>query len=294
MAENLTPAQYRFIERVQKEELRITNREQKVNVLSVYLDQAKSLLSFIASSPANVFTNTKDAIKRFAEIDLFISNFNEEIAPVLESGEDQMIELSAFQTEEILLAANFSFSFGAEFARGTDKLIKDTRKYNNNFSLAESIWGEDKRDQFYKQILDGINSGLGRNEITNILEDRLLKKGNGGQFYNVERILDTEYNNVYRLGKVEAAREWNNESDGNDPIIYTWNLSPAHKVKDICDDLEGGYELESQVPSTPHPNCKCYSGQKFKSDFTGRMKSLRVRGGVYKSPNYKNQQALMV
>lgn len=291
----LSNQQYNFIQRIQREEEFQTKRTEKIKVLGIYLDQADTILSLLARSSAAVFSNPEDAIRRFAEIDLIIDTFNPRISNAIEDGEDSILELTADQTVELLSRAQYAFTFGAEFVTNTKNLIDDTRKYRDGqFTLSDAIWGKDKRDQFYKGILDDINAGRDRQEITNKLEDSLLKKGNGGQFYNVERVLDTEYNRAYNLGKIEATRGWNNDPDIQDELGYVRELSSAHKVKDICDELAGFYRTKGEVPANPHPNDLCITRQMFLSDWTGKIKVLKFSKGIYKSKEFKNQQTFMV
>ena len=106
----LSNQQYKRIQKIQKEEELQVKRREKVKVLGIYLDQADTLLRILFNSSAAVFSNPSDAIRRFAEIDLVIDSFNPRISSAIEDGEDNILELTADQTTELLSLANYSFT----------------------------------------------------------------------------------------------------------------------------------------------------------------------------------------
>lgn len=81
------------------------------------------------------------------------------------------------------------------------------------------------------------------------LQDGVVPAGSVN--YNAFRIARTEINRTYRMSSVllQKGKPWVRG--------FKWNLSPAHKLTDECDDFVGVYKDERDLPQ-PHPNCMCY------------------------------------
>lgn len=289
----LTIQQYNVLERLHRSEELSTKKAGKVNVTSLYLQQANQIIGYLSSFEAETFRSKSEATRMLARLDLLIDTYKEPITEVIESAEDTLIVLNAKQATDTVKAANYTFSFGTEFVAKTKKVIIDKRHYEKGFwYLSDSVWGEQKKGELYAEVLKGINTGQPKKELISKLEDRLTKQGQGGQYHKVQRVLDTEFNNVYNIGKLESTRAWNAENQ--DKILFGRKVSSAHKVSDICDEIAGVYAAEKDVPANPHPNCRCISFQVFASDYTDKIKKIKSTGGFFKSTNYKGQQTQLL
>jgi len=79
------------------------------------------------------------------------------------------------------------------------------------------------------------------------------------QLYNIKRITRTETARILNTAVVESHKD--------DPFVvgFKWNLSPAHKIKDVCDryasvdfGLGKGVFPKGKLPVyVAHPNCMC-------------------------------------
>ncbi len=86
------------------------------------------------------------------------------------------------------------------------------------------------------------------------------------QLYNIRRITRTETSNIYHQMVIQSYKD-NEFLKG-----YKWKLSPAHKIKDICDEyanvdfgLGKGVWPKDKVPQRkPHPHCTCIIEPVFK------------------------------
>ena len=132
--------------------------------------------------------------------------------------------------------------------------VKPTRSW----PLSQRIWGEDKRNAIYKKIISDANAGKSPSQIVDELQIKLKEANEGGQYYQAERIVDTELQRAYSEGKFQQGVEVA-EATG-EKLYYARKLSPAHRVPCICEDLVGRYPLDQadadvRVPS--HPFCAC-------------------------------------
>lgn len=86
------------------------------------------------------------------------------------------------------------------------------------------------------------------------------------QLYNLKRIARTETANIYHTMVIE------NWKDNEFVIGYKWKLTPAHKIKDICDEyanvdfgLGKGVFPKDKIPGkVAHPHCTCIIEPVFK------------------------------
>jgi hypothetical protein len=279
----LTPAQYRNIQSSQREELARVKKQQKVKVYSTYLKQANSVIELLGKLPESAYLSRSDFLKNIVRVDKQLDLFNEQITPVIRTSIFSVGMLGYEHTLDFATAALL------EYAIPDNPLKFYTNKVNSpvpnsNFQLSKSIWGERNRDKIYADTLKLIESGKPRNEISKMLETKLKDKS-GSQFYRVNVVLDTEYNRIYEETGFKSTKELNEQTDQE--ILWVRTLSAAHKVEDICDDLEGAYRFSDDVPQNPHPQCACIKSRVFAEDYKGTIKELKFKKGVYR--NSKNQ-----
>lgn len=108
-----------------------------------------------------------------------------------------------------------------------------------------------------------VQKAFGQTRAVNVARDvqaLFTKKGQRNLVFNIERVLITESNRVYRRGALEAFRE-------TGAIGSRWNLAAAHPRPDICDDHatadkhglgSGGYPLDEYPDYPAHPLCLCF------------------------------------
>jgi hypothetical protein len=352
----------------QTRELNAVKREEKINILSVYLDQSDEILEYMDTLPDDVYTDRVLMINELARIDESIDSFNVDIYPTLLGGilgvsilgtqhvNDDIVRagrdaimISPQKLDDIVSKIETQYlkdlqllkDLGIYEARNYSKIIERTvtaggDRYNRmmekatriqdpaqrtrvmqavvnyadstdprgaairqyarlydvkptvDFRLSRSIWDTSKRDEIYKTVINGVNSGQSKKEINDNLQ-RYLKESGDGAYYRAERVIDTELQRAYNYAELETTRSYNVEFP-DDRLLIVQSLSPLHVVPDICDDLEGIYDpVEGKVPEIPrHPNCICLETTVFASD----LKKEKVRteeGDIFKSTKFDKQ-----
>ena len=163
------------------------------------------------------------------------------------------------------------------YADSTDPIGLQVRKMGNlygvepkvDYKLSESVWGSGKRDEVYNKIFKGVASGKTKTQITEELATQLKQSGVGGSYYKASRTVKTELNNSYLQGTKEYS-QYIQDTKGVE-LLLRREVSPAHSVPDICDNLVGTYTIMS-APDNPHPLCQCRTHPIFAEDNRGEIK----------------------
>lgn len=256
----LSNSQYKQIGLDNQVEFRTLSREEKIVDMGVYLSQSDRLLALMDGVPDSVYEDEDEVKALFGRVDLRVDEFNNEITPVIQGSQSNIVDLSFSQIITFGLLADAIVRIP-----DSDKLVvmeslrepigsTARTQLSSGFELSSSIWGEENRLSLYKSVLDDVQTGVKKNDIIRNLEDYLTRSGQGGQYYKAERVVDTELQRAYTRGTIESTRSFNDESELE--LVYVRRLSPAHKVPDICDDLEGVYRAGEPIPEVPsHPWC---------------------------------------
>lgn len=110
-------------------------------------------------------------------------------------------------------------------------------------------------------VSDELKAKMGLNAAAKMGDQgAALFTGEGNPLFNAKRLFRTEMNRAYSEAYRASCREI-------DAIGMKWNLSPSHKVTDICDVLAtqdvyglgpGVYPMNNLVPKPAHPLCMCF------------------------------------
>lgn len=230
---------------------------QKRGVVRTYLNQGIEMIKIFQNVIPNTINNPSrsDLISWFSIIDDETANFGQVLGSNIRDSELAIIELGGLQTQDIAGRKGLQFRLSGDFGIRTQKSIENV----GSFDLSTNVWGTKSKTKLYQNVQQVINLGATKSEVTSYLENYLLNSPSRGQFYNVTRVVDTEFQRAYFQGSIKGSREFNQtfEQVGS-KIAYIRSLSPSHKIADICDSLVGVYDTTKDVPEIPsHPNCKC-------------------------------------
>jgi hypothetical protein len=230
-------------------------------------------------------------LSELAGVDATIDDFTDASSTQIRRMQDEAIQLGLAHTNDITALINLSVGFDS----GQVNIIKAGLERKGSFRLSDAIWGAEHRDNIYRQVLNDIDAGKSKPEIMNTLESYLDPKVPGGQSYVARRVVDTEFQDAYFRSSLESTRQFNIDSP-QDRLVYVRELSPAHKVTDICDEVAGVYLVEERVPQIPsHPNCQCILKRRFLSDTKKTPKTLDTNeNGDYVSVEFPNQTNRMI
>lgn len=162
------------------------------------------------------------------------------------------------------------------------------RKINGKFTVSDKVWQYTKqaRENLEFAIDDALKEGMSAQDLARNIKknlndtDRLFRKvrdkhGNlvlsknaqafhpGQGVYrsahkNALRLASNEINTAYREAEQTRIRQ------NNDVVGVKINLSPSHKVYDMCDELAGSYPKDFNW-SKWHVSCKCFRTMIMKS-----------------------------
>ena len=285
----LTKSQYKTLERKNNSEKKFSSNQESKIVFSTYFRQADQLLRLVGSFSGSL--NRALATEILVQTEVLLPQLNAEIYPDVFEGQLTLAGLSIAQQNELMSLANLNFSLSSGFS---DTVVRSIQNIDDfGFKLSGAIWAEDGKDTVYKSVLSTLKTGGTVKDLEKLLEASLTSTKPGGQFYNVRRVIDTEFQRAYFTTTVEGSREFNKTSD--DPLVYVRSLSPAHKIADICDSVQGVYDLSGLVPEIPsHPNCMCIISRMFLSDTNFTLKDLTFTGNTYISEDYPKQSNRMI
>ncbi len=134
-----------------------------------------------------------------------------------------------------------------------NKILKQYEKYISR--LKESPYGMKTAHQDLLKRLTKAVKNLSEEAVDDAIKWYMYDK----QLYNIKRVVRTETANIHHLSVIE------NWKDDEDVIGFKWKLTPAHKIKDICDEyanvdfgLGKGVFPKDKVPQrVAHPHCTC-------------------------------------
>ena len=170
---------------------------------------------------------------------------------------------------EIILNRNGDISANVEGTKKTIGILKDNvifaianYQHEDGLTLSDRIWkvGHEAKTDISNKLANGILNGYSHVKIANSISQYL--EDPGGMRYKAERLVLTEMAKAYNIANEMAIEQMNLDSEYS--YFTKWELSPAHKVPDVCDILatqnvdgegKGVYKVS---PSRPHPGCMCY------------------------------------
>lgn len=167
-----------------------------------------------------------------------------------------------------------------------------TRVGPDGLRLSDRIWGATDKEAIKKQVFESIRQGDTKYGLAEKLEQVLAQ---GTPKSSIKRVAETEMSRAYSHSKAEilAAEQ---ELLPNAEAYVRVKLSPAHKIFDICDYMQGTYKLENAPLPAFHPHC--FTGDtlafatdvstKFVSEADGEIMDITTKKGTKLSvtPNH--------
>ena len=254
----------RFAESIKKDADRIVNKlswsySQKIKEMKVLLQEADRLTDGFKGILNKALINS--------------ANLGKEVNEVILSRYSQRLS-----------GAGFNIDLNRVLTTVTDDTVKliYSRIWEDGLKLSDRIWILNRRTkrEMERIILEELASG--RPASSKILEGRLNKLLNPNRAaittklhgrtvqFDAARLLRTECTTAFR----EADRMASMNNPGL--IGIEWNTSGD--ACSICEDLAGVYKPED-LPTTPHPQCQCYttdkamSSQNFVNNWIGYMRN---------------------
>jgi hypothetical protein len=146
--------------------------------------------------------------------------------------------------------------------------------------LSDRIWGIPEKEAITKEVYKAVENGDNAYKLAQNLETVVTQ---GTPRSSLTRIAKTELNYAYSHAKADNIIA---EADylPNAEAYIKVSLSPAHRIYDICDSMQGTYRAnEAPLPSY-HPNCLCRTETFLKVSGTqGRVDTLTRSLQSYRS-----------
>jgi hypothetical protein len=146
--------------------------------------------------------------------------------------------------------------------------------------LSDRIWGIPEKEAITKEVYKAVENGDNAYKLAQNLETVVTQ---GTPRSSLTRIAKTELNYAYSHAKADTIIA---EADylPNAEAYIKVSLSPAHRIYDICDSMQGTYRAnEAPLPSY-HPNCLCRTETFLKVSGTqGRVDTLTRSLQSYRS-----------
>ncbi|WP_318310437.1 hypothetical protein [Flagellimonas crocea] len=208
-------------------------------------------------------------------------------------------------------------------ARNIDAFKAFVKRKSGGFTMSQRVWKitEASRAQLDYFVAEGLTSGRSATKLSmdirrylqkpekrfrrirNPETGKLMLSDPAKDYHPGTGVYRSSYKNALRLARNEiniAYRTADIERRKNLPFILgvQVHLSPAHAVRDICDDLVGLYPKEFKFTGF-HPNCLCYTTSQLmpKNDFikylNGQRNGLKkpVTGIPKKANRFLNKNA---
>lgn len=216
---------------------------------------------------------------------------------LLTEGLDSVASRGAYSVKDIHPGAVASVSAGIAFDTVATAAVNFTVHFigNDGLQLSDRLWKLE--GDLYQEVKDaveravilgtsadraaqelirqgeplsaGLKAKMGLNSALKIGDQgAALFTGEGNPLFNAKRLFRTEMNRAYSEAYRGSCRE-------ADAIGMKWNLSPSHKVTDICDVLAsqdlygmgpGVYPMDKLEPRPAHPFCLCFETAVFEGE----------------------------
>ena len=286
----ISPLEYNLLYKTHQNEFNAVLYTQKVDFMALYLDQSDTILDFTNSLTNQQLSDAGLYTEALPVLDEHLDSYNPVTYEAL-VGVATVIGVMAFtQTKDYSPTYKYNLN---TVEKSVATSMKTTS--NDSFSVDEAVWGTDKRDSIYGYTIDMINQGVGRQELIDNLTNHLQKAGQGGAYYKAELVIDTESQRYHFNATRDSINDYNDtREDGTPKLLYSRELSPMHRVKDVCDTVVGVYDTAKLVPSVPsHPGCQCLVRRVFADDYKGKVKTLKSSNGAFFDKKYNQNQPLI-
>jgi hypothetical protein len=221
-------------------------------------------------SYASLGDDLADQIRRYPNLEdpgllLQLNRSLDRSVPILEAeykkSTDTVVDQSVLASGASLLAIGaVGVTFRGSRAVKADTVVPmfQTGSPVDGKVISEKIWDISKKADLLIDVKKGVNAGLSADEIAESVS-KYLRVGRG--YNDAYRLAYTELTWGYETTSVNSARNYNTQDLGFE-IGIRQSVSPAHAIYDICDELQGVYRLDQNIPAIPrHPRCICRQDQ---------------------------------
>jgi len=213
--------------------------------------QAPTLISVIFSKSFDL-DNAKDIGVLISDLEYTIDNqLKPEMYDYISEGIKEITDLGVSHSVRNTLNVLGDSAF--DFLSLGDRLALD---YINNVGidglrLSDRVWGLSDKRAITKEVYEAIRSGDTEYGLAQKLEKVL---GEGIPKSSIKRVANTELSRAYSHSKADILASEMDLLPNAEGYVEV-KLSPAHRIYDICDHMQGTYKLENAPLPAFHPNC---------------------------------------
>lgn len=210
------------------------------------------------------------------------TDLKEELFDYMGSGMKELANIGVVHSisNSLNIMGNSAFDFlGIDQRLALDYI---NRVGTDGLRLSDRIWGIPEKEAITKEVYKAVENGDNAYKLAQSLENIVTQ---GIPRSSLTRIAKTELNYAYSHAKADTIIA---EADylSNAEAYIKVSLSPAHKIYDICDYLQGTYRAEEAPLPSFHPNCLCRTETFLKISGTqGRVDTLTGSLQSYRSEN---------
>jgi len=225
--------------------------------------------------------NARDAGVLISSLDYKIdTDLKEELFDYLSTGMGELTSLGV--THSVANTLNIMGNAAYDFLPINERLALDyiTRVGTDGLRLSDRIWGISDKEAITKEVYNAIEQGLDKYSLGKNIEKVI---GEGVPRSSIKRVAKTELSYAYSHAKADTIIAEQDILPNAEAYIKV-SLSPAHRIYDICDYMQGTYRAD-EAPLPPyHPNCLCRTETFLKIKGTqGRVSTLKGSLQSYKS-----------
>jgi hypothetical protein len=295
----LTQFQYKKLAELHNREFQNTRKDANSRILATYLNQAEDFINQVANIPKAKF-NEQTVKQTFTYLDIKIDEYNQEIYPLFQSVQKDLTTLGYDQTGDYYRASNDGTSYfsASELNDMASVVVNSIAEPipGSSFKLSSAIWEENKKDAIYQWVLDQISYDYSYTDIVDQLAAYLTDTQQGSAYFKAYRVVDTEVIRSFVYSNYASTIDYNRVAPNQ--LVIIREVSPMHRVTDICDALAGIYIPELGFPAVPsHPFCICLVTKKFAKDIDkSKIKTVAHDGKGYVDLddwNYKDAPFLL-
>jgi hypothetical protein len=259
------------LDRLQRAEFINTLQRIYRGVLTRQELQAPTLISVIFSKSFDL-DNAKDIGVLISDLEYTIDNqLKPEMYDYISEGIKEITDLGVSHSVRNTLNVLGDSAF--DFLSLGDRLALDyINKVNvNGTRLIDVVWSKGDKEAVTKEVYEAIRSGDTEYGLAQKLEKVL---GEGIPKSSIKRVANTELSRAYSHSKADILASEMDLLPNAEGYVEV-KLSPAHRIYDICDHMQGTYKLENAPLPAFHPNCLCITRTFMKpKGMGGRVETL--------------------
>ena len=242
--------------------------------------QANKLIEVLFADTYSL-DSARDAGVLISSLDYKIdTDLKEELFDYLSTGIGELTNIGV--THSVFNSLNIMGSAAYDFLPLNERLALDyiTRVGTDGLRLSDRIWGVNDKEAITKEVYKAIEAGADKYTLGKNIE-KIVSEGMPRS--SISRVAKTELSYAYSHAKADTIIAEQDILPNAEAYIKV-SLSPAHRIYDICDHMQGTYRAE-EAPLTPyHCHCLCRTETFLKIKGTqGRVDTLERSLQAYRS-----------